>query len=214
MPSPPSSVRHVRSAHALALRGLALLLVTLTLAPRAHAQDFVLHVEPGAAMWLDVPQVRRLVPGFHLGVRPGVTLGRITSLQLSYGLLVARPREDFTEPLSAHEVKFGARVRPLALLADPSDGLVQPRGVWIDTNLGYVRTGRLDRFGFDVGLGYDFQVARWATVGAYMRYAHVVQPDERRGADPRDGQLIAVGLCLSAGRLPRQEPAVDLPVPD
>ena len=31
----------------------------------------------------------------------------------------------------------------------------------LDGNLGYVRTGELDRFGFDAGLGYNIQVADW-----------------------------------------------------
>ena len=112
----------------------------------AAASDvhFVLQAEPAAAFWLDDPQDQRFTPGFYGAVRPGIALGRIVSLQASYALLATPPADGFSETGGAHFFGGGVRLRPLATLRPESEQL---GGLWIDGNLGYVRTGQLDRLG-------------------------------------------------------------------
>jgi len=77
-------------------------------------------------------------------------------------------------------------------------------GLFVDFNLGYVRTGDLNRFGFDAGLGYDFQVTPWLALGPVARYVQIVQADNDRNTDPRDAKLLTVGLDLAFGPAHRE----------
>lgn len=81
-------------------------------------------------------------------------------------------------------------------------------GLWLDGNVGYVRSEDLHRLGFDTGIGFDFQVASVLGLGPFVRYVHIVQPDDIAGTDPNDAQLLVVGLNFSFGPAYR-EPAVD-----
>lgn len=178
--------------------GLALCLGALPIAKPAVAQDvnFVLHAEPAAAFWVDDPQGTRFTPGFYGALRPGVSLGRVVSLQWSYALLAAPPKPGFTETGAAHLFTAGLRLRPLATLRPPTDRL---GGLFVDFNLGYARTGDLDRFGFDAGLGYGFQAGRGFALGPVVRYGQIVQPDDLSLKDPNDAQFVTLGLNLSFG---------------
>jgi hypothetical protein len=192
-----------RRSPALSAPRLALTLATLALlstVPRAAtAQEFVFHVEPAAAFWLDEPQMTRFTPGVYVAFRPGVSLGRFVSLQLSYALMHTFAGEGFTDDGTAHFVQAGVRVRPFAALQDEADQL---GGLFLDGNVGYVRTGDLDRFGFDFGLGYGFQVSPWFSIGPVVRYGQIVQADDVSTEDPSDGQFMTAGLSLSFGTTP------------
>lgn len=173
--------------------------------PAAQAQDFRLHLEGAAALWVDSPQSDRFTPGLYLAVRPGLALGRVVSLQWSYAMLLTPAAEGFTEDGVAHFVTAGVRVRPLAFATDPEDQL---GGLFLDFNLGYVRTGDLDRFGFDAGLGYNFQAAPWLALGPVVRYGHIVQPNDTPDVDPNDGQFLTFGLNASFGPAYEEEEEV------
>lgn len=178
----------------------------------AQAQEFVLHAEGAAALWLDEPQSDRFNPGVYLAVRPGVSLGRVLSLQWSYAALAISPTEDFTESGAAHFLSTGLRVRPFAPRMDED---TQLGGLFADVNVGYVRTGPLDRLGVDAGLGYSFQPASWLSVGPVLRYVHVLQPDDLQGFSPDDAQLLTAGLDFGFGRPHKREVApVPIPCPD
>ncbi len=90
----------------------------------------------------------------------------------------------------------GLRLRPFGTLQPEANDL---GGLFTDFNLGFVRTGQLNRFGFDAGLGYGFQVSPGFALGPVVRYVHVVQPDVLPDVDPNDAQLLTVGLNLSFG---------------
>lgn len=171
----------------------------------AAASDvhFVLQAEPAAAFWLDDPQDQRFTPGFYGAVRPGIALGRIVSLQASYALLATPPADGFSETGGAHFFGGGVRLRPLATLRPESEQL---GGLWIDGNLGYVRTGQLDRLGFDAGLGYGFQLTPGFALGPAVRYGQIVQPDNVPHVDPKDAQFLTGGVNFSFGVAPREEP--------
>ena len=177
----------------------------------ATASELTFQVEPAAAFWVDDPQSDRFTPGFYGAIRPGVSLGRVVGFQWSYSLLVTPATPSFSETGTAHLLTAGVRFRPL--------GMVQPEatqlgGLWTDVNLGYVRTGALDRFGFDLGVGYGFQVAPSFALGPVVRYTQIVQPDRLAVQGPDDGQLLTIGLNFSFGTVPEEEPAECPPTPE
>jgi outer membrane protein OmpA-like peptidoglycan-associated protein len=190
-----------RSELAVCATALAACLAMLLPGRPAVAQDFTLHLEPAAAFFLGEPQKTRFKPGFYGAVRPGVSLGRYVALQLSYAMLQMPAGNDFNDGGSAHFVLAGVRVRPLAGLRPASEQL---GGLFVDVNLGYVRTGDLNRFGLDAGLGYTFQVAPWFALGPVVRYVQIVQADNDRNTDPRDAKLLTVGLDLAFGPAHRE----------
>lgn len=199
------SRRMCRTAQVAALAGCVGALFSS--AP-ATAQDFTVHAEGAAAFWLDKPQSTRFTPGGYMAIRPGVTLGRVVSFQLSYALLGTPAKDPFTETGIAHFASGGIRLRPFATIQPDTEHL---GGFWIDANAGYVRTGELNRFGVDVGLGYGFQATRWLAVGPVVRYGHILQPDLIEGRDPNDGQFLIAGVNFSFGAAPKPMDEAECP---
>jgi hypothetical protein len=183
-------------------------IAALLFAAPAAAQQFTLNVEADGAFWLDKPQFERFTPGLYVAVRPGISVGRFVSLQASYALLAAPAGKSYTEPGLAHFVTGGVRFRPLAALGPRTDQL---GGLFFDVNLGYVRTGPLDRFGLDAGLGYNFQPAPWVALGPVVRYGQIFQRDDDPLADPNDAQLLTIGLNVAFGPAPRAEEPFEQP---
>ena len=176
--------------------GLAVLLTTLLVERPAAAQEFTFHLEAAAGFFVDEPQMSRFTPGFYGALRPGLALGPVVALQLSYAMMLTTPGDGYTEDGSAHFLTTGFRLRPLATLMDEDDQL---GGLFADFNLGYVRTDDLDRFGFDVGLGYDFQVTPWFALGPVLRYVQIVQPNDISTEDTNDAQIITLGIDFAFG---------------
>jgi|SRR5690554_2186360 len=185
--------------------GLALCAAMQFTPAPVQAQEFRLNVEGAGALFIDEPQSERFGPGFYLAVRPGVALGDLLTLQWSYALLMLGAGDGFDESGTAHSLTTGLRVRPFGGLADDEKQL---GGLFVDFNLGYFRTGELDRFGFDTGLGYNFQVAPSFALGPVLRYVHIVQPNDVAGIDPNDAQALALGLNGSFGPA-HQEPEIE-----
>lgn len=178
-----------------------------TLVPRqSAAQDFALHLEPAVSILLDDPQSDRFKTGLYAAIRPSFALGRVASLQWSYAFMYTPPDDGFSDAGSAHFVTAGMRIRPFATLRPETEQL---GGLWADFNLGYVRTGELDRLGFDAGLGYGIQVAPSFAVGPALRYVHIVQPNDVAGVDPNDAQFLTAGLNFSFGRPHRPAPVLE-----
>lgn len=190
--------------------GLGLCLASLLAAPTAMAQNFTLQLEPAAAFWLDKPQSDRFQPGFYGALRPGVSLADgFIGVQWSYAALLVPRDEGFDEAGSAHFFSTGLRLRPLGPAGHPEEQL---GGLWLDLNLGYVRTADLGRFGPDVGLGYGFQIADALAVGPALRYGQILQPDNVPNVDPNDAQFLTLGLNISLGpKVKRAEPVPECP---
>ena len=182
--------------------GLALCLAVLFIARPAAAQDFTFHVEPAAAFWVDKPQLDRFTPGFYFALRPGISLGHFVDLQWSYAMLVTPAGKNFSKIGAAHFALAGVRVRPLAGIQPQAEQL---GGLFVDGNLGYVRTGELDRFGFDAGVGYNFQITSWLALGPVVRYGQVVQADNTDNQDPNDGHFLTVGIDIAFGPTHKEE---------
>lgn len=190
----------------MGLVGLALCMSTLLIGSPAIAQEFTLHAEPAVAIWLDEPQSDRFTSGFYFAIRPGIALGRIVALQWSYALLMTPAGENFSDDGSAQFLMGGIRLRPLAYLQPEEDQL---GGLFMDFNIGYVRTGDEDRFGFDAGLGYGFQFASWFSLGPVVRYAQIVQPNDSVNTNADDAQFLTVGLDFGFGPAhEKDEPAI------
>lgn len=210
-------VKTDRSEHGVptpyATRAACLALGLMTaLAPRAAAAaDFILNIEPAAAFWLDGPQSDHFATGFYGAVRPGVSLGRVVALQASYAMLQAPAGEGRSIEGSVHELSAGLRLRPFGATRSHSEQL---GGLFMDLNVGYVRTGNLDRAGFDAGLGYVFQVAPRVGIGPVLRYNQVLQRDDIQNRDPNDAQFVTAGLNLSFGAVhDDQQAASPAPAP-
>jgi hypothetical protein len=82
------------------------------------------------------------------------------------------------------------------------------RGAFLvfDLNAGLGLTGALQRFTFDVGVGFTVDLASWLSVGPMLRYGHVVQdPDSDY---PQHAQFWSGGAVVS-WRWPRRRDSVD-----
>jgi outer membrane protein OmpA-like peptidoglycan-associated protein len=80
--------------------------------------------------------------------------------------------------------------------------------------VGYVRTGTLDRFGFDAHVGYDWRVGdgRW-DVGPYVGYFQIAQPGD--ALRPEDSHVLSIGIhvALGAARSTRAQALASQPPP-
>jgi OOP family OmpA-OmpF porin len=186
----------------------------LAATPRgALAEPLRWHFEGGAAHAVTTPQSDEYGFGAEGRLALEVPLARAVGVQVEGGgLWLAHAARPSDPSLADHGdgVAFfgmaGVRVRPFTEVAGP----------WADANLGYVRTGTLDRFGFDAHIGYDFRVgpeqSRW-DVGPYVGYTEIVQPPD--SLRPDDARVLAVGIhvALGAPRVVREAPASNAPPP-
>jgi outer membrane protein OmpA-like peptidoglycan-associated protein len=71
---------------------------------------------------------------------------------------------------------------------------------WVDADAYYIRTGPLNRFGYDAGAGVSFPVgankAVW--IGPFVRYFQIHQ-SVRTGWDNRDAKILLVGVSVDVG---------------
>ena len=71
---------------------------------------------------------------------------------------------------------------------------------WLDADALYIRTGDLNRPGFDVAVGVSVPIgeARTFWVGPFVRYQQVIQIN-RAGYDNRDAKILTLGVSFEAG---------------
>jgi outer membrane protein OmpA-like peptidoglycan-associated protein len=173
----------------------------------AHAETGTinLHFEGGAATFLTEPQTGYF--GFG-GSAAGALEWSILDL---LGVEVEYLFGGFAEGTGAfarpdglvHLIGVGVRLRPL----NDTSGFALHVGdhpdwhqgdlhgdLWLSAHVGYVRTGDLDRFGFDAGLGYEMSLVDGFSFGPYVRYLQIVQPDDEP-LDPADAKALAFGLA-------------------
>lgn len=187
--------------------------VSLPADSRAESGWLNLHLEGGASFFLTGPQTSRFGVGgagaLHADFAPWSFMG------FQVGVLYAQypvgdydfAAEGLVRPDRGYALMItgGVRVR---LLNDQS-GYALPwrRGrryhhegnlhgnLWIDANVSYVRTGDLDRFGFEAGVGYEMSLVDGLQLGPFVRYAHVFQSDDQ--LDPADAMALMVGLSVT-----------------
>lgn len=182
-------------------------LVLLVLPISATAGEFSVKLEPGVALPLSAPQSEVFSVGGQQGIKalfgltPYLDVGPSASFTLLPGSVEGAG--------AGHVWGLGAGLR----LKRPHDAEsfhgISP---WLDADLLYVRTGALNRPGFDaaVGLAVPLGEARSFWLGPFIRYTHVLQ-GTRDGFDNRDAKLLSLGLSLELGEGARTQ-GVPLPV--
>lgn len=178
----------LRAAHLLAFAVLAV-------ATPVTATDLSFKLEPGVAIPLTAPQSDVYGVGFGQSFKAlfGVTDFLDVGPSASFMLLPASQR------LAESGVVWGlgAGVR----LKRPHDAEsfygISP---WLDADALYIRTGELNRAGFDAAIGASIPVGAQRTfwVGPFVRYLHIMQPP-REGYDNRDAKLLTLGVSFEAG---------------
>jgi outer membrane protein OmpA-like peptidoglycan-associated protein len=158
------------------------------------AGDFSLKVEPGLAIPLSSPQSSLYDVGTGETLKALWLLSRYVDVgpSATFMGLPAAPAPGFGTAWSLG-ASLGIR-RPHDLPDDASFFGISP---WVDVDALYIRTGVLNRPGFDVGAGLAVPVgrARIFWVGPFVRYLQIIQID-RTGFDNRDANILSVGVSL------------------
>jgi len=105
--------------------------------------------------------------------------------------------------VSALEGIFPSRTLPTSLNTNFMLGVrfeprtVRPEGrMFVDFNAGLATSGFNQRFAFDFGFGWEFQLTRYFFMGPVVRYSHIVQPDDLVGMDADDAHYLSLGLSI------------------
>src|SRR5271170_4441899 len=148
------------------------------------------HLDAGGAHAIGDPQGREYGFGAtgHLALE--LPLNNEAGVQAKIGGLWLADGSPPSDPTLANHgagtalsAMAGIRLRPFTRWAGP----------WVDVDLGYLRTGDKDRFGFDADAGYDFRIGqgRW-DVGPYVGYVQIVEPDD--SLRPQDAHILSLGI--------------------
>jgi outer membrane protein OmpA-like peptidoglycan-associated protein len=182
-------------------------LVLLVLPTAANAVDVSLKLEPAVAIPLSAPQSERFAVGggeslkLLVGVTPWLDIGPTASFHF------LPPGESFDE--SGVIWGFGGGLRLKRSHDAESLGGVSP---WLDADAFFIRTGPLNRPGFDaaVGLAVPVGESRAFWVGPFVRYLHVGQPETAAGFDNHDSKTLTVGLSMEVGAGRKREPVPEV----
>jgi hypothetical protein len=80
----------------------------------------------------------------------------------------------------------------------------------LDGDLALALTGGLPHAMADAGLGFEFAIARWISLGPVVRYGRVFA---QHGEAPIDAQFWSLGLTVSLRSSPQQRPVIVPPAP-
>jgi outer membrane protein OmpA-like peptidoglycan-associated protein len=183
------------------LLSLAVLLFCST----ANATDVTLRVDTGYLLPLSSPQSDLFAGGFNGNLKLAINLNRYVDVGPTVGFFWASPN-NFHDGLA--EV-FGAGLR----VKRPHD-LTSYAGIspWLDADLLYVRTGKLNMLGWDVGGGFsiplDDKQRYW--LGPYVRFTQSVRTSDP-AYDHHDVNLFAIGIEFEFGTA-GVKPAEEIPV--
>jgi len=194
--------------------GLGLLLSTPAMADDVHAPgaplptqpgDFVLKLDGGVAIPLTDPQAGRFDVGGAFNAKALWALTPFLDIGPTVGFL-SLPAPDGSANGTALSAGFGAQLkRPHD---GPDDGAFFNIAPFLDVDALYVRTGDLNRAGFNVGVGallpIDHNRVFW--VGPFARYQHILQLPARDGFDNTDAKMLVIGLALEISPGLRREP--------
>lgn len=179
----------------------ALLALTLPLVAQAKDLDFSLKLEPGVAIPLSEPQSRVYDVGGSQSVKALFGLTRYLDMGPAASFLLLPAAQQDAE--SGVAWGFGGGLR----LKRPHDAK-SFRGIspWLDADLLYVRTGDLNRPGFDMAIGASAPLDRsrrfW--LGPFVRYFGVLE-GSRANFDDRDAKILTLGISLEVGSGIRRE---------
>lgn len=171
-------------------------------APSSGLQ-FSVKLEPGLAVALSEPQSDKTEPGFRQTIKAlfGVSRHFAIGPSAAFTTLPSTPMNT-----GGTAWAFGATARFERPRDNDGASRLSAASPWVDVDLQYVRTGVLNRPGFDaaVGLAIPLGDERIYWLGPFVRYSQILQGD-RAGFDNRDAKIISVGLSLEIGtaRKPR-----------
>jgi len=192
---------------ALAAASLA---ATLSLARVARSAEAVRwHLDGAGALPLGEPQAHEYGIGAAGRLGLEIPFSRALGGQLEVGGLWLPHTNAPVDPSIANHgdgialpVMIGLRARPFFEVAGP----------WIDANAGYVRSGDLDRFGFEADLGYDWRLGTGrCDLGPYVGYLQIVQPKD--ALRPEDAHVLFVGIHIALGAERRPPPVIPAMAP-
>jgi outer membrane protein OmpA-like peptidoglycan-associated protein len=167
----------------------------------ANAQSFSFKLEPGVPIPLSAPQSSLFDTGGGQSLKALFGLSPFIDIGPSATVLVLPDADRATEPGIVWGFGGGLRVkRP----HDKSPSGISP---WFDADALFIRTGDLNRPGFDAAIGLSMPVGKerafW--VGPFVRYLQVIEP-QRDGFDDRDAKLLTLGLSFEVGSGLKREP--------
>jgi outer membrane protein OmpA-like peptidoglycan-associated protein len=199
----------LKSSATAALFGAALLL----LAPSALAADvetagrapapsqaglLSLKLEPGIAWPLTHPQSQLFKLGGGASLKALWSVNRYLDIGPSMTVVVLPSKVSGKE--SGRAFAYGAGLRLKGPHFSRNGDRATSMSPWVDADAYYVRTGPLNRFGYDAGAGLSFPVgsnkAVW--IGPFVRYFQIHQ-QVRTGWDNRDAKILLVGVSIDVG---------------
>lgn len=189
----------------------------LSLSGSVLAADFGLKVEPGVAIPLTDPQSRFFKLGASGSIR--ALLGLTNFLDVAAGATFVGLPPSTTAPSTDWGNAWGWGGGLRLKRPHDADGFFGA-SPWVDADALFVRTGEMNRFGFDTGVGLAFPLndSRTFWLGPFARYLHILQPN-RVTFDNRDAKVLIFGASFEFGTSPfksQREPVaerVELPPP-
>lgn len=173
----------------------------LSTSTAARAEGVSIKLEPGVAIPATAPQseIYDVGGGQSLkalfGVAPYLDIGP----SASFLFLPA------SAPLAESGVAWG--LGGGLRLKRPHNQLDSGTSPWLDADLLYIRTGDLNRLGFDAAVGVAFPVdaAKVFWVGPFVRYQQTFN-GERMGYDTRDSKIVLAGMSIEFGSAVKSKP--------
>lgn len=160
----------------------------------ADAGDFTLKLEPGLTVPLTKPQSEIYDVGGGLSVKGLFGLNPYLDIGPSVSFHLLPAEEELAESGGVWGLGGGLRLKR------PRSAESSRFSPWADADLLYVRSGELNRPGFDMagGLAWAVGESRAYWVGPFVRYLHVIQP-KRDGYENSDAKLLSLGLSVEFG---------------
>lgn len=162
----------------------------------ANAQEVDVRLEPGVAIPLTKPQSSWFLPGLDVAIKPELTIEHYVGVGPSISTTVLAMNSSKEVGTATMLGGFVRLKRPHDFVSNTSSGFsaISP---WVEGDLGYVRTGPLNRFGWSaqVGAALPITTDRSFWLGPFAEYKSVFQ-DGPAGPNTNDAKILVVGLSL------------------
>jgi outer membrane protein OmpA-like peptidoglycan-associated protein len=175
-----------------------------------RAGDFVLKLDGGVGIPLTTPQSSQFRVGAAVNAKALWALTPFLDIGPTVGFL-SLPADDGVSAAGT-ALSAGVGLQFKRPHDGVSDGVFRNFAPFLDADALYVRTGELNRAGFDVALGalipIDDNRVFW--VGPFARYQQILQLPVRDGYDNSDAKTLIVGLTFELSPGVRRAPSVDV----
>ena len=193
----------MRNLHLLS--ALAIGVASFVVAPKsAHAEDFSLHLEGGAAIPVTDPQNKLFDTGLVLGAKGMFNLNKNFAVGPSVSsIYLPRLSETSTANDNAGTLwQYGVSARLQGNRSVETHGYLSGWSPWVDLDVMAAYTGHLPLPAFDVGVGEEVALdqAHAAWIGPFMRYTHAFQTADHSGGlalNQSDVNILQAGVSAS-----------------